>query len=596
MALMRRRREVFVWGLLALVGVLAFLPAVQTPLFLDDYLHVAMVEKTFPVERGPFDLYDFVDDGVRPELVARGLLPWWAHPKLTIRFFRPLSSALLWVDHRVFSHRALPMHLHSLAWWALAVLAVRSLYRAGSTANDGARGALSPRVATMATAIFALSRCHAMPIAWLANREALISLTLGALGLAALARWRNDRRAVDGALATGLFALALLTGGEYALCFGGYALAMELVDVRVRRSSSIAHIAHRAASLAPFAVPAVAYLVARSALGYGAVGSGFYADPLRDPVGFLRAAPWRMIALVSEGWLTLDTRDVLATPWRLGLGALVIACTAFAWRPTRRAFDALEAPSRNTVSWLLVGSLLAVLPVMGAVPSPRLLGVSAIGIAAAVAVVLDHAWFGAGSREDAGRSMERTQSLALAIGFAHLVHGPVSAWLAARELRDSASSFEEHAGWLRARLGDPARREVGIVRGAAGMWFAPFALDPRGVTPAHWYLLADMGHVLALRKGPRTLELVAPKDGALYPVGARSLFRSLDAPLVAGDIVAVPGMRVTIVESSERGPRDAVFTFDRDLDDTPDAWITEDADAWRVVRLPKPGFGVPFDP
>ena len=560
-----------------MAGVLVFLPAVRTPLFLDDYLHVAMVEKTFPAARGPFDLYDFVDDEVRPALVERGLLPWWAHPKLTIRFFRPLSSALLWMDHRAFSHRALPMHLHSLAWWALAVLAVRSLYRTA--------GALSPRATAMATAIFALARCHAMPVAWLANREALISLTLGALGLAALTRWRQARRARDGALATALFALALLSGGEYALCFGGYALAMELVDRR-------ATLARRAASVAPFAVPALAYLVTRSALGYGAVGSGFYADPLRDPVGFARAAPWRFVALLSEGWLTIDSRDVLATPWRVALGAFVAVAVGFAWSPTRRAISALDPPSRAAVTWMLVGSLFAVLPVMAAVPSPRLLGVSTIGIAAAVAVVLDHAWFGAG----ASSVRERTQSFALAIGFAHLVHGPVSAWLAARELHDAASQFEQSAQWLSERLGDPARREVGVVRGAAGMWFAPFALDPRGITPAHWYLLSDMGHVLVLRKGPRTLELVAPRDGGLYPVGARSLFRSLDAPLATGDTIRVPGMRATIVESGERGPRDVMFAFDHDLDDAPDLWITEDADAWHEARLPQPGFGTPFDP
>src|SRR5690348_15904405 len=76
--------------LILLVGTLAFLPALRSPFMLDDYMHTSMVEGTFPGQRGPFDLYDFVNDTDRGVFMTRGLLPWWTHPKLTIRFFRPL--------------------------------------------------------------------------------------------------------------------------------------------------------------------------------------------------------------------------------------------------------------------------------------------------------------------------------------------------------------------------------------------------------------------------------------------------------------------------------------------------------------------------
>ena len=149
----KSRRPLLELALLFAIGAALFSPAVLTPLFLDDYLQGAMVEGTFPSPRSPFNLYDFVNEHDRATLTERGLLPWWSHPKLAIRFFRPLSSALLWVDHRVFSHAALPMHLHSLFWWAAAVLAVRALYRR----------VFAPRVTLLATAIFALAPCHALP-------------------------------------------------------------------------------------------------------------------------------------------------------------------------------------------------------------------------------------------------------------------------------------------------------------------------------------------------------------------------------------------------------------------------------------------------
>ena len=78
--------------------MLTFLPALRSPYLLDDYLHQSMVDGTFPGHRGPFNLYDFVNDTDRAVMLERGILPWWADPELKVRFFRPLSSLLLWID------------------------------------------------------------------------------------------------------------------------------------------------------------------------------------------------------------------------------------------------------------------------------------------------------------------------------------------------------------------------------------------------------------------------------------------------------------------------------------------------------------------
>src|ERR1700679_1853792 len=116
-------------ALLVLLGAIVFNPAIRAPLFLDDYFQTSMIEGTYPVARSPFELYDFVGDADRAVLMERGLLPWWSHPRITVRFFRPLSSALLYADHRLFGLHPLLFHLHSFAWWVVAALGARALFR-----------------------------------------------------------------------------------------------------------------------------------------------------------------------------------------------------------------------------------------------------------------------------------------------------------------------------------------------------------------------------------------------------------------------------------------------------------------------------------
>jgi hypothetical protein len=519
-----------------------------------------------------------VDDGDRGALTARGLLPWWTDPRLTIRFFRPLSSALLWFDHRVLAHAALPMHLHSLAWWAAAVLAARSLFRR----------LLPERVAWFATAIFALAPCHALPLAWVANRETLVSLVFGALALGAQARWRDDRRPRDAASAAALFALAMLAGGEYALCFGGYVVAMDVV----RREG----IVRRVSGWLPFAVPALTYLAVRGALGYGTAASGFYSDPLREPGAFLTNAPWRAVALLATGWLTLEPEQ-----WKLGLArwllvAIVLASMAALVVPIRRALAGLEPRHRATVTWLLLGSLLALVPTLAVVPARRLLGVSMLGIATVVSVLLDRAWFPRADEPSVARGWAASLAslAALALGFVHLVHGPGTSWLASELHHTDAQDFDSRVAWVHERVGDPTRAKLGVMRGMPGIFFAPFALGTRGVPPARWCVLTQAGHVLALRRDLYTLELIATQGRGLYPIGERNLYRSVDAPLHTGEEIVVPGMRVTILEVGPAGPRSARFVFDEDPATL--VWLSDMFEATKEVELPAVDFGERFDP
>ena len=137
-----------------------------------------------PAEHGPFDLYDFVGDDDRQALFDRGFLPG-DRPPVALRFLRPLSSALLFYTHLWLAPWPILMHLHFFAWWVVAVLAARDLFRL----------CVAPRAAAFATVIFALAPCHSLPIGWLANGEALEALAFGTVGLSALLRWQRGGRA-----------------------------------------------------------------------------------------------------------------------------------------------------------------------------------------------------------------------------------------------------------------------------------------------------------------------------------------------------------------------------------------------------------------
>jgi hypothetical protein len=469
------------------------------------------------------------------------------------------------------------MHVHSLLWWALAVLAVRALYRR----------ALSPKAALFATAIFALGPWHLLPIAWLANREVLLCTAIGVPALSLYLRFRDERRLRDALLAALGFAIAFGCG-EYAFCLGGYVLADELL----RRGESPLR---RAASLLPFALPAAAYLVVRRLIGYGTLGSSFYADPLSEPLKLLSVAPRRLLALLAESWCTLGSDAWGTDASRTTIAIVVLVMGLLLVVPIWRTLHALEEPMRARGARLFLGSLLALIPVLPAVPAPRVLGMSAIGMAATVGLLLDHAWFPSTPRPRRGYA-ELTALVATLMGFLQLVHGPISTLIAGNNLRASSDYYAYTSRRLAERLSAAHRDEIQVVRGAAGAFFGPFAFSIAGFPPVRWRVLSQASHVLVVRTDERTLELTAPPLEALYPEGAGNLFRDSNTPVHVGDRFTLPGLEVTILQVNEHGPTRARFRYAHAIDDDAYAFIDERYDGLHVSKLPRVGFGAPFDP
>lgn len=565
-------------AIIVLFAIVIFFPALRSPFISDDYLHASMVDGTFPGKRGIFDLYDFINDTDRAVLAERGMITWWADPHLEIRFFRPLASALRWGEHLLLGRNTFLLHLHSFAWWLATVLAARALFRR----------TLAPRATNLATFIFALAPCHVTPLAWLANREALMSLAFGTFALNAYVSYRERGAFRHGTAALVLFALALFSG-EYALSFAGFVLA---VEVALFRESFL----RRAVGLVPFALPAIVYLGVRAALGYGSRGSGFYTDPLRDPIRFLSLMPRRFVTLLANAWMSLDyeTLDSTAPAWLLFV--LFAAGVPFVVTAMRRVVVTLDSPSRRWFAVFVIGSLLAVVPVMAVSPSPRVLGTSMLGVAPLVAMLLEHAWFVSEPKhDDRTLSGQITGLAAIVLGFAHLVHAPGASWLSARRTRQHAEDFITHAESLREQLVASSSTELVVVRAVVNSFYMPFAIDPLGRLPVRCRILSQTSHALVLRRGPRTLDIIVRPGDRVYSSGPDHLFRQDHGAFAVGDVATMPGVRMTILAVGPKGPRVVRYDFDWDLESESLTWLAENTDGFSVEEPLPIGFGKPYD-
>ena len=567
-------RRLLVPALVA-VALLVHLPVLGSPLFFDDYDQVAMLEGTYPSSPGPFNLYDFINDGNRHQLIERGILPWWADAHMELRFLRPLSSVLLWTDRHLFGSRVVFFaHLHSFLWWGLTCWALFALLRE----------LFSRRVAVLGTFMYAIAPCHEFPLLWLANREALVSAALGTLALIHHARWRASAgswRWREGLYALGIFSVAMLSG-EYALCFGGYVLAIEVTRWREpwRR---------HALGVSTFAVPALAYLAARSALHYGATATGYYHDPLRDFGGYVEVLPQHLALLLSMAWSVVDERTWVNRPgWAVAL--LFAASVWLVAKPLARTLRSLDGTLRARTTWLILGSVISLAPLVAVGSSARLLEIPMMGVAAGLAVILDRTWFPPPG-EVRQRDVEWAELMALGLAFLHLVRAPLDSWYAHRNLDRTSWNFERRVTWLH----DKAEGKEMVIFLRANLlqtvFSTPLRLDAS--TPTRT-LSFGSGRMLMLRTSEHTLELVATSE-PLFPVGAEALPRNSDAPVHVGDTVTLTGMRATVVALREDGtPRRLRFDFDHDLDDPSYLWVTENEKGFWEVKLPPPGHGEPL--
>jgi len=576
-------------------GCWRFAPTLDLGLAADDYMAVAVVEGSFAAPRGPLDAFNFAG-GTAADVAATqrlGSVPWFAPPELRFAFLRPLSSALWLLDRALFGRELWAYHAHSIAIWALLTLAASALYRR----------LLPLSAAALATAIFALDQSQHMPVLWLCNRGALYALLFGVLALHAHVRWREQGvRWAPWAIAA-CTALSVLFG-EWALAMLAYVFAYEAVAQR-------GPLRERAWALLPTAVPAGLFMVARAWLGYGVRGSGTYVDPGAEPLQFLVLLSHRIPVLIADALFDLPAawwdhgsplRDrVLASElfsptawmalpeWRVYHVLLGVAATVALAIAARRLGRGLPAAERRQLSWLVLGAVLALVPVAGSFPSTRLTLAAMFGFAPAFALAL----------RELGRVLLRSglrlpaflalYSLAAAIVVLQLI-SPLRG-----NLRGTIDAFAVTREWvLRAEL-DPRRvagQRVFLLLSSefvstiffAYTWSQHGRPRPRSLYPIS---MAPVAHDIE-RTGPNELVLRA-LGGTFLSSAGEHMFRSPRMPLRAGDTVELEGMTIDVLRLLDGDPQALRVRFDRPLEDPSYVFLVATEQGLRRFELPAVG-------
>ena len=527
------------------------LPGLQLGLVADDYMHIAVLEKLLPVG-GPLDLFDWAPgnpEAIQPR-IAHGPYPWTTDPNVRVVFFRPLSSALIALDHALFKNCVPLQHFHSILWYGLIILACHLLFRMN----------LPGAVAFLALLLFAVDESHLFAAVWLANRNALVAAVPALFGLCAHLRWREDGWKPGLPLSLLGYALGLL-GGETALGVLAYLAAYELFAAPGRWP-------RRLAAFLPATALVIVYLAAYKTMGYGAHGSGFYVDPIGEFSVYISQLPSRVLTLVggqlvgfpADLWLVSSlTRAAGVLAGLAGIGLLAVLLKAH--------WPQVTPLERRLLSWMLPGAALSMLPLAATLPTSRLLLVPSVGVSVLLAVVL-HAWWQA---RKAGIIARWRAAACWFLVVLHLAL-PVAVWPGA------ATAFSLLGRQTERNALSP---ETDRAMAGASRYVMLVALDPlvnvympimRAVLkhepmPDGWLIVSTAPCPHRVRRtAPNELELEV-LGGAIGSQLVDALFNNGNRPFHVNDQVQTEGAIITVLETNAAGVTKLRLTFDRPLED-----------------------------
>lgn len=523
------------------LAVAIALPTLGFGFFADDYMHLATVEGHNALG-SPLDIFVFGTgntEEMRPYLEA-GPFPWFMDPQFKGHFFRPLASLTMALDCALFGHFAPFFHAHSILWYALLCLGVMLILRRSLPASVG----------VLALFLFVLDESHTIPAAWWANRNSVIAVGLGFLGLAAHLRWREDQWRPGLLLSLAGFTGGLL-GGESGLGPMAYVLAYELFGSRDAPRS-------RFRAIVPVSLLAIAYYAYYRLNGYGAENSELYLDPGSNPLGYLLAAPGRFLMHLAGQFFMAPCEVTLLWPSldpliiALGLGALAVVTAAL-----YALWPEFSEQEKRALRWIIPGALLATLPSLAAIVNARVLLAPSLGGAVVIAVIVVHAWRLKGA--SAAAPMKRRLLRCLMWVFI-VMHLAVSTVLWQVQVLALPALMNHLNGIMRSTDLDETRiaeSQVLIINapdpytGVYPVMLRYFDGLPRAKS---WWLfsMAPFTHRVT-RTGEREME-VEIVDGQLCTTLIEQLFRSKKNPMRPGDRLDLKGLVITVLETGDTGP------------------------------------------
>ena len=383
-------------------------------------------------------------------------------------------------------------------------------------------------------------------MAWVANRNALMSALFGVLALHAHDRWRSARQ-VRFACASGLWLLLSLLSAESGVAILGYLAAYALYVDR-------GEVRARCLSLAPSLVLVASWRAAYGALGHGVTDTGWSVDPLGDPFRFAsRAASFLPIFLQSEVWGIpgdlLSVRNSVI-PWAAAAcaGALLLFGRV-AWPLLRR-----NASSR----FFAAGAVLSTLPLAGTIPCNRYLLWTGIGAMGLVAQLVESV---------VGAAAERGRLTTVVVGAVLVCRGVVSPScfpMDAAALGFLRTEYSTAAASLPTGPAMPARTVVLLnAPGDLSMDLSVLRMARGEPVPEHLYVLTSaVQSLLVSRTAPDSMDVDAAEGW--FP----NLNMMRSGPFRAGETVRLERMRVEVLRTTADGRAKTVrFTFPVPLDD-----------------------------
>jgi hypothetical protein len=586
----RRNAVIIAAAALVLLG-----PALFSGFLIDDHYFRAIFQGLPGIDGvsiHPLDTFAF-GEGDPERNHARmqaGLLPWWTPPDWQAAFWRPLSSLSHWIDYRLFGDWAFFMHLGSLLLYMATGVALYALYR---------RTVPVAWVAALAAWLYIINDSHAVPVAWISNRNTVLATFFSVLVLLWHDRWRRDGWRWGLPLALGGLALGLLSG-EATVAVGGYLFAHAVF-------CDTGSYPRRLARLLPYLAVVLAWRLIYSSLGYGIAKAAIYTDPGSQPLRFaadtLTYFPLLMLAQFAQPdpILVWSFAPPLVAALFWVVAAAVTALVAAAFWPLlrgRRAATQDSPPERGTLDetsaarfWAL-GMVLATIPACATLPQARLLMVPGIGAMALIAMLL-HRWY-----EGLDRTRLRS-AVVYAFVLIHLIVAPLLMLTTTLAIPALEGRFRESNLSLNAipaleskqlvvlsTLSDLHAVGIPLLRASLGL---PVPERTR-------VLYVGLGPVDVARPDAHTL-ILTPAGGFLPRPWGQVFVDPRESAYHPGYSVDIDGMRAEILTVLPDGrPERVRFTFETALDDpglVPVAWRDG---AYRVVELAAPGQRVQVPP
>ena len=539
----------------AVLAIIGMLPAIGGGWQMDDYFQ--RVTQLGMGDSAPINTFiQYIERSHNLAQMDFGTMPWWGSPDLHQAFFRYASTLAMMLDYRLWPNSPALMHLHSLLWLAAAVMIAALLYRAVMGATW---------IAGLAALMYAIDGAHALPAAYLANRNALIACCFGFISVLAFIRWRESGRATARWLSVLTLALAL-SAGEMGLATVAYLFSYALT---VDRDA----IAARFARLLPHGGVLAVWALIYKLGNFGSHGSGFYVDPGRDPLGFLSSFSQHAAFLMMGQWSPVPAEMSMANSpgtsafFHLSVFSFVVAAIVVV------LFIPLVMRDRVARFWGL-GAMLSLVPICAVGPENRLLGFVGLGSMALLAQMVQALFAGAfvSSRVWKGFAWKATLLLLLT----HLVGAPLLGIVRLDYQKEVSDRMNRAMACIPA---DPQIKSQDLILInppdhiylVTSIW-AVRMLDKLPM-PRHIRALSSGGTLEVTRVGPDSLRFDFP-DG-FFPTAFSRYVRSRNERFSTGQHFDLPGLSVVVESLDAHGdPAQVRYDFPVPLEDPSLRWMS----------------------